>query len=124
MCSAVYLGGCCRVDRNCDTTSCPPTATAEVVATNGVTIAADGPRTLPTESVLTGQCASGWQTCAPDVGGGCCPTAYVCGRESCSATVAGASDTGKTAPSEGWRKGMQWGLVVGAVGVGIGMVLL
>ncbi|QIW96870.1 hypothetical protein AMS68_002388 [Peltaster fructicola] len=31
MCSAVYLGGCCQVDRDCNTTSCPPTATTTVV---------------------------------------------------------------------------------------------
>ena len=37
-CAAFYRGGCCRVGRDCGTTSCPPTASTTVQTTNGVTV--------------------------------------------------------------------------------------
>jgi len=48
----------------------------------------------------TGVCASGWQTCAPELGGNCCPGGYECGTASC--TLLSASQTavaGKNSPS-------------------------
>lgn len=80
MCSAVYLGGCCQVDRDCHTTSCPPTATASVIVTSGVTIVA------PTAT--TGSCANGWYLCGAEGGGGCCPLGFACAGASCSAATA------------------------------------
>lgn len=32
----------------------------------------------------TGICATGWSSCAPSLGGYCCPTGYECGTASCS----------------------------------------
>ncbi|SMQ55636.1 unnamed protein product [Zymoseptoria tritici ST99CH_3D7] len=124
MCSAVYLGGCCRVDRNCDTTSCPSTATTNVVETNGVTIGVAATATDGAGRALTGRCANGWQSCAPSLGGGCCPTQYACGIESCGATAAGGEGTGKVAPSEGAMVVLGWSFLVLAGGIGVGMIWL
>lgn len=118
MCSAVYLGGCCRVDRNCDTTSCPSSATSAVVTGTGVSV---GVLVNPT----SGSCANGWFSCAANNGGGCCPTGYSCGA-SCIATVSGAGDTGKMAPESAAvvEKAMKFGFLSIAAFAGLGMVLL
>lgn len=115
MCSARYLGGCCRVDRNCDTTSCPPQDTTTVIS--------DGDATIATAAV--GNCANGWALCPAENGGGCCPDGYSCGSESCSAS--GQEDTQKMQPSSASRDaGLVLGWTLGAVGLvaGAGMLIL
>lgn len=88
-CSAYYQGGCCQVDRDCHSTSCPAKSGATVIDSNSVTIVAP-----------TGNCATGWSTCAVSLGGGCCPSGYVCGTASCSASATGlSSQVGKEAPN-------------------------
>ncbi|KAL1977059.1 hypothetical protein VTN31DRAFT_3341 [Thermomyces dupontii] len=86
-CSAVYQGGCCRTGRDCDTTSCPPTSSVTVVDSNGVTVA------VPTGDAATtsNPCATGWFSCAASDGGGCCPSGFACGRESCTASGSGTA---------------------------------
>lgn len=78
-CAAQYYGGCCRVDRECNPTSCPApptTSTTEEPATIYV---------APTLAVQ-GHCAEGWYGCSGDAGGGCCPNDYGCGGDSCTST--------------------------------------
>lgn len=118
MCSAVYLGGCCRVDRNCDTTSCPASETTAVVTGSGVSVGVAG-------GSSGGSCASGWMSCAASEGGGCCPTGYSCGA-SCIATVSGAGDTSKIAPESSAvvEKALRVGFMSMAILSGFGMVLL
>ena len=120
MCSAVYLGGCCRVDRNCDTTSCPASATTAFITNSEVTVAAAGG--LPT----TGSCANGWATCGTDVGGGCCPSGYQCATN-CINTAPGGSNTTKMAPESaapGVVRVWAWSFALVGVVAGAGMVLL
>lgn len=40
-CSAFYLGGCCQVGRNCDSTHCPSPVSATILTNNVVTIIVD-----------------------------------------------------------------------------------
>ncbi|KAL9001117.1 MAG: hypothetical protein Q9169_000300 [Polycauliona sp. 2 TL-2023] len=93
-CSAYYHGGCCRVGRDCGLTDCPTSASTTVAVNDGeggVTVVA--PSATGAAALGTGNCASGWQTCARDVGGGCCPGGFACGVESCTKD-AGAKVTG------------------------------
>ena len=125
MCSAYYIGGCCQVGRNCDTTSCPP-GTAQTIVSNGETIvvtragtnalttssandvsAQGAPATTTTSTPSTtsltaqGHCPSGWFDCGSNAGGGCCPGGYACGA-SCTATQANEpSQVAKVAPANG-----------------------
>ena len=126
------MGGCCRVGRNCDTTSCPSTDSTAVVS-SGATVVVPYTSTTVVGSSGTvaaaaaetqGSCANGWFTCAASASGGCCPSGHVCGAVSCTATVSGQSDTGKVAPSGAGVVGCAWGFLVLAVGSGIGMVWL
>lgn len=76
-------------------------------------------------TLVTGSCASGWMTCAADVGGGCCPSGYACGT-ACTATATGGqgSVVGKIAPNEA-RKGLDLQTsvrVMGASLVSVAMV--
>jgi progranulin len=81
-CSAYYAGGCCRTGRNCDTTSCPATSSTTIIS-SGVTIVVPvGP--AATVNSPTGNCATGWTTCAATIGGNCCPSGWQCGTASCS----------------------------------------
>ncbi|EXJ77387.1 hypothetical protein A1O3_09613 [Capronia epimyces CBS 606.96] len=99
-CSAYYQGGCCQIGRNCDKTSCPASASTTLVDTGSLTIVAPtGSGITAPGSLLTGACANGWTTCAPVVGGGCCPSGYGCGATSCTASVSGGSGVGKMAPN-------------------------
>ncbi|KAL1296878.1 hypothetical protein AAFC00_004493 [Neodothiora populina] len=148
MCSAYYLGGCCRVGRNCDTTSCPASDSTSVVVTSGLTIVAGGsgatsvsPPLVTITSTTTpggtstasdaqgtgtqGSCASAWFSCGADVGGGCCPVGFVCGA-SCTATVSGQSNIGKDNPSNDAVRGVifGWGVVFVGLVTGWGMLLL
>jgi progranulin len=120
MCSAYYRGGCCQVDRNCDSTSCPSPATKTVENSNGATVI------VPATTTADGSgptCAVGWFSCAAKAGGGCCPTGYKCG-DLCTKsgqtvekdTPGGASTIDTTL--------LTWALVLGAAVAGAGTVLL
>ncbi|KIW52125.1 hypothetical protein PV05_07790 [Exophiala xenobiotica] len=99
-CSAYYLGGCCQIGRNCDTTSCPASVSTTLVSGSTLTIVApSGSGITAPASVLTGACAKGWATCAADLGGGCCPSGYQCGEVSCAAVATGGSSVGKMPPN-------------------------
>ncbi|KAK0263280.1 hypothetical protein B0A54_00642 [Friedmanniomyces endolithicus] len=132
-CSAYYMGGCCRVGRNCDTTSCPSTDSTAVVSsgatvvvpyTSTTVVGSSSTGTVAAVAETQGSCANGWFTCAASASGGCCPSGHVCGAVSCTATISGQADTGKVAPSGAGVVGCAWGFLVLAVGSGIGMVWL
>ena len=117
MCSARYLGGCCRVDRNCDTTSCPPQDTTTVIQGTDATVEA--------ATTGAGSCANGWQLCPSGSGGGCCPSGYSCGQQSCSAS--GQENTAKQAPNAGSKyDGVVLASIWGVFGLicGVGMLVL
>ncbi|EFE40900.1 GPI anchored protein, putative [Trichophyton verrucosum HKI 0517] len=100
-CSAVYGGGCCQTGRNCETTSCPVTASLTTVESNGVTVVIPVNTTPNSASATaTRRCADGWMSCPPNDGGGCCPNGYQCGEVSCtaSATNIGTAVIGKAQP--------------------------
>ncbi|KAF2863969.1 hypothetical protein K470DRAFT_254278 [Piedraia hortae CBS 480.64] len=114
MCSAYYLGGCCRVGRDCDTTSCPTNERTVVESGNAVV-------SVPVDSVAAaggqGRCADGWNLCPQSVGGGCCPSGYAC-ETTCRGTVSGMQGVAKeTAASLGVKCHIGWGW--GALGVGV-----
>ncbi|KAI6250541.1 hypothetical protein HI914_01185 [Erysiphe necator] len=90
-CEAFYVGGCCRTGRNCDTTSCPPRTSTNLVG-NSVTIQVP----VGTDASLTrasGSCATGWASCALNEGGGCCPSGWKCGLTNCIDEKAMATTT-------------------------------
>lgn len=100
MCSAYYLGGCCRVGRDCKETSCPRPQSTTTIDENGATIVV--PVGEVTATATAGSCAEGWYSCPADANGGCCPNNYACGTGSqCSATAAGGGAVGKVPPSRG-----------------------
>ena len=79
-CSAYYPGGCCQIDRDCNSTSCPAIASTTLLNSNSLTIIAptgSGISLDPAQS--TGTCASGWFSCPATSGGGCCPSGHGCG---------------------------------------------
>ncbi|KAH8590322.1 hypothetical protein B0O99DRAFT_691757 [Bisporella sp. PMI_857] len=81
-CSAFYRGGCCRTGRDCQTTDCPATSSTTIIdgsVTVVVPVGAGAGFAVP-----TGQCATGWSSCAASLGGNCCPEGYACGTASCS----------------------------------------
>jgi len=127
MCSAYYVGGCCRVGRNCDTSSCP-TSDSTAVVSSGATVIVPATATTTTgdggAAAGQGSCANGWYGCAASVGGGCCPFGLACGTASCSATVSGQSNTGKEAPSGAAVNGCAWTFGAIALMAGVGMVWL
>lgn len=105
-CSAYYQGGCCQIGRDCASTSCPTSASTTLVSGSTLTIVAPtGSGITAPGTVLTGSCAHGWATCAPSLGGGCCPSGYACGSVSCNAgpEVTGGEGVGKMAPSTAGR---------------------
>ncbi|KAK7555767.1 hypothetical protein IWX49DRAFT_553265 [Phyllosticta citricarpa] len=125
MCSAFYQGGCCRVGRDCHSTSCPASASITVVDGNSLTIAGESGVSFAS---TTGVCASGWSSCAANQGGGCCPSGYGCGN-SCTYTGTGTaspSAVAKEAPSLATLNAAVWGwiwIVAGMVS-GLAMILL
>lgn len=135
MCSAVYLGGCCQVGRNCDSTSCPAPSTTilapgNVGTSDGTTVVVTSTSTTtPGETATSaaagsqGSCNNGWFSCAASAGGGCCPSGYVCGA-SCSATVSGVASQPKEAASEASVRAWAWSFLLLGVSTGLGMVLL
>ncbi|KAF2223607.1 hypothetical protein BDZ85DRAFT_261887 [Elsinoe ampelina] len=121
-CSAYYVGGCCRVGRDCASTSCPVGSSTTVVGNGDRTIVAPAGATT---AALVGNCQSGWATCAASVGGGCCPSGFVCGAADCTATASGQANVGKEAPNTATRlAGLEWTIFILAVVSGVGMVLL
>lgn len=112
MCSAVYLGNCCQVGRNCDTSSCPSTASTDIV-TSGLTI-----------GVAVSTCATGWSSCAGSVGGGCCPSGYNCGTASCANPSGGATETKQTSNSVAVVTGSTWWFAALGVTAALGMICL
>lgn len=118
-CSAVYLGGCCRVGRDCHTTSCPPQDTTTLLS--NPTIYVTGGNGAAAASA--GSCANGWFACGANQNGGCCPSGYQCGVQSCRAS--GQRNTAKMAPySSANVQRWAWGFLGLALVVGVGMVLL
>lgn len=123
MCSAVYLGGCCQVGRNCDTMSCPAVATTTIVSNSEATIATTGPKSDTAVTVTQGSCASGWGLCPASVGGGCCPLGYLC-SSNCIATVAGVGNQTKEAPSAATVQRFTWSFLALGVAAAFGMIFL
>nr|XP_023907948.1 uncharacterized protein LOC112019664 [Quercus suber]POF16498.1 hypothetical protein CFP56_24016 [Quercus suber] len=126
MCSAYYLGGCCRVGRNCDTTSCPSSDNTAIISSAGATVIVPATTATTTDvnaAATQGSCANGWGLCDASAGGGCCPSGFVCGT-SCTATADGQSNTAKEAPSGASVLGAAWSFMVLALGAGIGMIIL
>jgi len=122
MCSAYYMGGCCQVNRNCDTTSCPPQSTVPVVTSTSLTIVAAS--ATPAASGPQGSCQSGWFNCDASSGGGCCPSGFICGA-SCTATVGGQSNIGKVALNLGAQDcTLGKGVMLLALAIGTAMVVL
>lgn len=114
VCSAYYPTGCCRVGRDCATSSCPTTASTRVVVSNGITIIApSGASFATTAAIQGGTCPSGWYSCAASLGGNCCLNGYSCGAQ-CTATGTGGQTqvAGKVAPSAANNVGM-WPCVQG-----------
>ena len=120
MCSARYLGGCCRVGRNCETTSCPSGDSTTLLRSGVTVVVTDGGNARATG----GTCANGWFLCGVDKAGGCCPSGYVCGQVSCKATAAGQRNTLKMAPSSASVVRWAWSFLVLACSAGAGMLLL
>jgi hypothetical protein len=57
-----------------------------------------------TLSTPSGNCASGWSSCAASLGGNCCPSGWQCGTASCTSISATSTAFGqKDAPSMGTR---------------------
>ena len=72
----------------------------------------------------TGNCASGWFTCAASVGGNCCPSGYECGTASCSTVEATATVLSpKEAPNGGGRVKIR-SSVVAILGAMVGWLVL
>ncbi|KAK7532398.1 uncharacterized protein J3D65DRAFT_636685 [Phyllosticta citribraziliensis] len=124
MCSAYYQGGCCRVGRDCHSTSCPASASITVVDGNSVTIAGQSGVSFAS---TTGTCANGWSSCAASQGGGCCPNDYGCGS-SCTYTGTGVVSTSavaKVAPSVAANVTiLGWLWVMAGLASGLAMILL
>lgn len=122
MCSAVYLGGCCRVGRNCQTTSCPSEDSTTLIS-SGRTIYVTGGSGVTTAGGQ-GSCAVGWSSCAAAQNGGCCPSGYQCGAASCIATNPGQKNTGKEAPSSASLVNWAWSFVLLGIFAAAGMIWL
>nr|OQO31909.1 hypothetical protein B0A51_01104 [Rachicladosporium sp. CCFEE 5018] len=124
VCSAYYIGGCCRVGRDCASTSCPASESTAVVSSGVTVVAPAGATQYSTTTVggassgasaaagTQGNCANGFYLCGADQGGGCCASGYVCGTSICAATASGVAGQAKTTPSEGSILGLAWSLVV------------
>ncbi|KAK8228376.1 hypothetical protein HDK77DRAFT_383532 [Phyllosticta capitalensis] len=124
VCSAFYQGGCCRVGRDCHSTSCPASASITVVDGNSVTIAGESGVSFAS---TTGNCANGWSSCPANQGGGCCPSGYGCGS-SCTYTgpgTASASAVAKEAPSAAANAAVWgWIWIVAGLASGVAMIVL
>ncbi|KAK6436519.1 hypothetical protein LTR95_007290 [Oleoguttula sp. CCFEE 5521] len=127
VCSAYYIGGCCRVGRDCASTSCPASESTAVVS-SGVTVIAPAVATQTSTTTVggassgasaaagtQGNCANGFYLCGADQGGGCCASGFVCGTSSCAATASGVAAQPKSTPSKARVAGFAWSL--GALGL-------
>ncbi len=129
-CSAYHEGGCCQINRDCDKTSCPVSASTTLVS-NPTIVAPTGSGITAPGNLLTGACAKGWFTCAPADGGGCCQSGYTCGITQCTAAgPGGGTDTkGKIAPStasisKAVENMVVWfALAISSAALGFGMLL-
>lgn len=92
-CLAKHGGGCCRTDRDCATSSCPPTAYTTIIPGPLVTVAVPVSDLPNSAAAALTSCAAGWYLCGSDAGTlpGCCPSGYACDIASCTATGAGAT---------------------------------
>ncbi|EMC97467.1 hypothetical protein BAUCODRAFT_33183 [Baudoinia panamericana UAMH 10762] len=132
VCSAYYMGGCCRVGRDCDTTSCPSSESTAIISSGATvvvpytstTVVGGGTTTAASPAGSQGSCANGWYSCPASASGGCCPSEYVCGAVSCSATVSGQQNTGKVSPSQ--ASAVRWaaGFMFVTIGSAVGMIWL
>ncbi|KAF2721500.1 hypothetical protein K431DRAFT_284879 [Polychaeton citri CBS 116435] len=123
MCSAYYLGGCCRVGRNCETSSCPSTESTQIVSDPTVVV----PASTGSGNQVTGaqnSCANGWYSCAADVNGGCCPSGFACGTATCEASASGVQDRPKQPPSAASATAVVWTLLLSGIGMGVAMIVL
>ena len=129
-CSAYYHGGCCRVGRDCALSDCPSASSTTVADTLGVTIVA------PTGSGVgaaiaglgKGSCQTGWSSCAPSLGGGCCPAGYGCvSGTTCTATVAGETPSVEAkVAANGTRdlfRGDKWIIALATVALVLGLLI-
>lgn len=129
-CSAYYHGGCCRVGRDCALSDCPSASSTTVADTLGVTIVA------PTGSGIgaaiaglgQGSCQTGWSSCAPSLGGGCCPGGYGCvSGTTCTATVTGETPSVEAkVAANGARdpfRGDKWMIALATVAVVVGLLV-
>ncbi|OOQ85264.1 putative GPI anchored protein [Penicillium brasilianum] len=97
-CSAVYNGGCCQTNRDCDTTSCPTTSSTTFTS-DGKTIVIPVTTASSGSSRTAGKCPGGWFSCADTAGDDCCPSGYACGASICTATGSVATTVAKEAPT-------------------------
>ncbi|KAK1253602.1 hypothetical protein MKX07_001679 [Trichoderma sp. CBMAI-0711] len=90
-CLATHGGGCCRTDRDCQTSSCPAPSTT--IKSHGVTVVVPA-NDVPT-ATASDECASGWFLCGKDAGAvaGCCPSGYKCGTASCFTSSASETNS-------------------------------
>ncbi|KAL6805749.1 hypothetical protein J3E68DRAFT_421995 [Trichoderma sp. SZMC 28012] len=90
-CLATHGGGCCRTDRDCQTSSCP--APSSTIISHGVTVVVPA-NDVPTPTA-SDECASGWFLCGKDAGSvaGCCPSGYKCGTASCFTSSASETNS-------------------------------
>ncbi|KAF2480004.1 hypothetical protein BDY17DRAFT_29998 [Neohortaea acidophila] len=118
-CSAHFIGGCCQIGRNCDTTSCPPATPSTITMTSGATIIQSAPTSV------RGQCMGGWSSCPAAESGGCCPSGYNCGTASCSESRNGLIvATGKSYGSGGTDVRLVWSMMVGSMAAVVGLLWL
>lgn len=125
-CSAVYGGGCCQTGRDCQTTSCPTTASTTIIS-SGVTVVVPA-SDVTAATITTGTCAGGWSLCPTDAGptAGCCPTGYSCGTASCLlATGSATASVAKELPGSGAARkgGLGWtmAMIPGLLGFAFGL---
>lgn len=132
------------MDRNCDTYSCPTSDSTSVVTSNGLTVivpvgasssanadVSEVVETITSTTTLAGaaaaakndNCANGWFLCDTTLGGGCCPSGYVCGA---SCTASSGSNVAKETPSSHAVRAamLGWGFLVLGVVTGARMILL
>lgn len=121
-CSAVYNGGCCQTNRDCDTTSCPTTSSTTFTS-DGRTIVAPAVTGSSSSSGGTGKCPGGWFSCADTAGGGCCPSGYACGASICTATGSVATTVAKGQPTSNGAGGESVGVMIGVSLVSLVWVL-
>jgi hypothetical protein len=143
-CSAYYRPGCCIVNRLCALTNCLFATSTSTFVSNGVTIAVPvGSSTggteiiftniqttaAPTSFVSNGKCVAGFQTCAPSLGGGCCPGGFACENGPYCTAMPGMGATGeisKVAPSLAARVRMvaTWSYLYLGVGAVMGALIV